>query len=117
MLKSGCAIEKIPERSIEKTAALILMYSVRAVMNMTYTGRLMPGRAVINTSGNRGMAMVILCCQQDENRAPKTLFGEGSGGLPRMAGRAETRSQRRVARSENYLGGAYEAAHPAFKLG
>ena len=44
VLKSGCAIEKIQERSIEKTAALILMYSVIAVMimNMTYAGRLMP---------------------------------------------------------------------------
>ncbi|GHU12921.1 IS4 family transposase [Spirochaetia bacterium] len=44
VLKSGCALEKIPERSIEKTATLILMYSIIAVMimNMTYAGRLMP---------------------------------------------------------------------------
>jgi hypothetical protein len=44
VLKSGCAIEKIQERSIEKTATLILMYSVIAVMimNLTYAGRLMP---------------------------------------------------------------------------
>jgi hypothetical protein len=44
VLKSGCAIEKIQERSIEKTTALILMYSIIAVMimNMTYMGRLKP---------------------------------------------------------------------------
>jgi hypothetical protein len=44
VLKSGCAIEKIQERSIEKTATLILMYSIIAsmIMNMTYAGRLMP---------------------------------------------------------------------------
>jgi hypothetical protein len=32
VLKSGCAVEKIQERSIEKTATLILMYSIIAVM-------------------------------------------------------------------------------------
>jgi hypothetical protein len=44
VLKSGCAIEKLQERSIDKTAALILMYSIIAVMilNMTYMGRLKP---------------------------------------------------------------------------
>jgi hypothetical protein len=45
VLKSGCAIEKLQERSIDKTAALIMMYSVIAVMilNLTYAGRLTPG--------------------------------------------------------------------------
>ncbi|GHV44603.1 hypothetical protein AGMMS49546_28850 [Spirochaetia bacterium] len=44
VLKSGCTIEKLQERSIERTTTLILMYSVIAVMilNMTYTGRLTP---------------------------------------------------------------------------
>ncbi|GHV93575.1 hypothetical protein AGMMS50268_40780 [Spirochaetia bacterium] len=44
VLKSGCAIEKIQERSVERTTTLILMYSVIAVMilNMTYAGRLTP---------------------------------------------------------------------------
>ncbi|GHT71699.1 hypothetical protein FACS1894110_25170 [Spirochaetia bacterium] len=44
VLKSGCAIEKLQERSIERTTMLILMYSVIAVMilNMTYAGRLTP---------------------------------------------------------------------------
>ncbi|MDR1105458.1 MAG: IS4 family transposase [Treponema sp.] len=44
VLKSGCAIEKLQERSIEKTVALILMYSIIAgkILNMTYMGRLKP---------------------------------------------------------------------------
>jgi hypothetical protein len=44
VLKSGCAIEKLQERSIDKTMALILMYSIIAVMilNMTYAARLAP---------------------------------------------------------------------------
>jgi hypothetical protein len=44
VLKSGCAIEKLQERSIDKTTSLILMYSIIAVMilNMTYIGRLKP---------------------------------------------------------------------------
>jgi hypothetical protein len=44
VLKSGCAIEKLQERSIEKTTIMILMYSIIAVriMNITYAGRLTP---------------------------------------------------------------------------
>jgi hypothetical protein len=44
ILKSGCAIEKLQERSVEKTAALILLYSIIAgkILNMTYRGRLKP---------------------------------------------------------------------------
>jgi hypothetical protein len=44
VLKSGCAIEKLQERSIDKSTALILMYSIIAVMilNTTYIGRLKP---------------------------------------------------------------------------
>ncbi|MDR1446207.1 MAG: hypothetical protein LBI90_04845, partial [Treponema sp.] len=42
--KSGCVIEKLQERSIEKSTALIVMYSIIAVMimNMTYAARLTP---------------------------------------------------------------------------
>jgi hypothetical protein len=38
VLKCGCAIEKLRERSIDKTTVLILMYSIIAAMilNMTY---------------------------------------------------------------------------------
>jgi hypothetical protein len=44
VLKSGCAIEKLQERSIDKTTILILMYSIIAVkiLNMTYAARLTP---------------------------------------------------------------------------
>jgi hypothetical protein len=44
VLKSGCAIEKLQERSIEKSTTLIMMYSIIAVkiMNMTYAARLRP---------------------------------------------------------------------------
>jgi hypothetical protein len=44
VLKNGCNIEKLQERSMEKTEFLILMYSVIAVfiMNLTYIARLNP---------------------------------------------------------------------------
>jgi hypothetical protein len=43
-LKSGRGIEKLQERSIDKTLSLILMYSIIAVklLNMTYIGRVNP---------------------------------------------------------------------------
>ncbi|MDR2210305.1 MAG: hypothetical protein LBO65_02390 [Spirochaetaceae bacterium] len=42
VLKSGCAIEKLQEGSMEKTTTLILMYSIIAgkILNMAYAGRL-----------------------------------------------------------------------------
>jgi hypothetical protein len=44
VLKSGCAIEKLQERDMEKTKSLILMYSVIAVfiMNLAYRARVSP---------------------------------------------------------------------------
>jgi hypothetical protein len=44
VLKSGCAIEKLQEQSIDKTVSLILMYSIIAVilLNITYMGRVNP---------------------------------------------------------------------------
>jgi hypothetical protein len=44
VLKGGCGIEKPQERSIDKTATLILMYSIIAmiILNMTYARRLTP---------------------------------------------------------------------------
>ena len=43
-LKSGCAVEKLQERSMEKTTALVLMYSIIAVaiLNITYIARIHP---------------------------------------------------------------------------
>jgi hypothetical protein len=44
VLKSGCKIEKLQERSMERMKALILMYSVIAVyiLNLTYVARINP---------------------------------------------------------------------------
>jgi hypothetical protein len=44
VLKSGCAVEKLQERSVEKMSLLVLMYSIIAVsiMNMTYIARIKP---------------------------------------------------------------------------
>ena len=44
VLKSGCQVEKLQERSINKTTLLVLMYSVIAVaiMNLTYVARIHP---------------------------------------------------------------------------
>jgi hypothetical protein len=44
VLKSGCRVEKLQERSVERTASLVLMYSIIAVfiLNMTYIARINP---------------------------------------------------------------------------
>jgi hypothetical protein len=44
VLKGGCTIEKLKERSMEKTKILVKMYSVIAVfiMNLTYRARFNP---------------------------------------------------------------------------
>ena len=44
VLKSGCAVEKLQERSMEKTTTLVLMYSIIAVaiMNITFIARIHP---------------------------------------------------------------------------
>ena len=44
VLKSGCAVEKLQERTMDKTTLLVLMYSVIAVMimNLTYIARICP---------------------------------------------------------------------------
>jgi hypothetical protein len=44
VLKSGCRVEKLQERSIDHTASVVLMYSIIAVfiLNMTYIARINP---------------------------------------------------------------------------
>ena len=44
VLKSGCTVEKLQERSMEKTTMLVLMYSIiaSAIMNITYVARIHP---------------------------------------------------------------------------
>jgi len=59
-LKYGCAVEKLQERSMDKTTVLVLMYSVIAtfIMNITYMARINPRlpRSV--------------CFEEDEWKAP-----------------------------------------------
>jgi hypothetical protein len=44
VLKSGCAVEKLQERSMEKTTTLVLMYSIiaAAILNITFIARVHP---------------------------------------------------------------------------
>ena len=44
VLKTGCAVEKLQERSMDKTTTLVLMYSIiaAAIMNMTHIARIHP---------------------------------------------------------------------------
>jgi hypothetical protein len=44
VLKSGCTVEKLQERSMEKTTTLVLMYSIiaAAIMNITFIARIHP---------------------------------------------------------------------------
>jgi hypothetical protein len=44
ILKSGCTVEKLQERSMERTATLVLMYSIIAavILNITYIARIYP---------------------------------------------------------------------------
>jgi hypothetical protein len=44
VLKSGCSVEKLQERNVEKTVTLVLMYSIIAtvIMNITYIARIYP---------------------------------------------------------------------------
>ena len=44
VLKSGCAVEKLQERSMERTTKLVLMYSIIAlsIMHITYVARIYP---------------------------------------------------------------------------
>jgi hypothetical protein len=94
VLKSGCAIEKLQERSIEKTTTLILMYSIIAVMilNMTYAARLTP-ELPGSLFGGRGVETAVLCGEQGEERTGEAVHDKRSGRLPGTAGRAETCSK------------------------
>ena len=42
VLKSGCVVEKLQERGMDKTTVLVLMYSIIAafIMNITYIARI-----------------------------------------------------------------------------
>jgi hypothetical protein len=72
VLKSGCGIEKLQERSIEKTMAFIMMYSIIAVMilNMTYTARLTP-EAPCSVLLGEAEWKLLYCVANKEKQEPK----------------------------------------------
>jgi hypothetical protein len=73
-LKSGCAIERLQERSVGKTTALVPMRSILAAMmlDMTYAARLTPDppRPLFlgKTSGNRRIARRTRPSKSQRNR-------------------------------------------------
>jgi hypothetical protein len=75
VLKSGCAIEKLQERSIDKTTALILMYSIVAVMimNMTYAGRLTPDAPCSLLLGEEEWKL-LYCVANKTRKEPKKPY-------------------------------------------
>jgi hypothetical protein len=75
VLKSGCAIEKLQERSIDKTVVLILMYSIIAVMilNMTYAGRLTPEMPCFLFLGEEEWKL-LYCVANKSKKEPKKPY-------------------------------------------
>jgi len=75
VLKSGCAVEKLQERSIEKTTLLVLMYSVIAVaiMNMTYTARVNPKKSC-TMFFEEDEWKVLYCTANKTRRPPKKPY-------------------------------------------
>jgi hypothetical protein len=70
VLKSGCAVEKLQERSMEKTTLLVLMYSIiaTAIMNMTYIARIHP--ALPCTVCFREDEWKVLYCTAHKTKTP-----------------------------------------------
>jgi hypothetical protein len=75
VLKSGCGIEKLQERSIDKTMILILMYSIIAVtiLNMTYAARLRPELPCSLVLGEEEWK-VLYCMANKSKKEPKKPY-------------------------------------------
>jgi hypothetical protein len=75
VLKSGCAVEKLQERSIDKTTVLVLMYSVIAVviMNMTYIARIYP-EAPCTIFFEEEEWKALYCTGNKSKKAPKKPY-------------------------------------------
>jgi hypothetical protein len=75
VLKSGCGIEKLQERSIEKSATLIMMYSIIAVMimNMTYAARLTPDTPCSLLLGETEWKL-LYCVANKTKKEPKKSY-------------------------------------------
>ncbi|MDR2632630.1 MAG: IS4 family transposase [Treponema sp.] len=75
VLKSGCGIEKLQERSIDKTMILILMYSIIAVtiLNMTYAARLTPELPCSLVLGEEEWKL-LYCVANKRKKEPKKPY-------------------------------------------
>jgi hypothetical protein len=75
VLKSGCAVEKLQERSIGKTTLLVLMYSVIAVMimNLTYIARI-AGEKPCTIFFGEDEWKVLYCTANKTKKAPKKPY-------------------------------------------
>jgi len=75
VLKDGCEVEKLQERSINKTTLLVLMYSVIAVliMNMTYIARLEPEKPC-TIFFEEDEWKVLYCAANKTKKAPKKPY-------------------------------------------
>jgi len=69
-LKSGCNIEKIQQRSVQKTVKLILMYSIIAIkiLNMTYLARVSPDESC--TTVFEESEWKVLYCTANKTKVP-----------------------------------------------
>ena len=78
VLKSGCCVEKLQERSIEKTTLLVLMYSIIAVsiMNLTYIARLHP-ELPCSIFFDEDEWRLLYCVSNKTKNAPLKPYGIG----------------------------------------
>jgi hypothetical protein len=75
VLKSGCTVEKLQERSVDKTTLLVLMYSVIAVMimNLTYIARIAPEKPCTIFFEEDEWKM-LYCTANKTKKAPKKPY-------------------------------------------
>jgi hypothetical protein len=106
VLKNGCKIEELQERSMEKMKALILMYSVIAVfiMNLTYIARIHP-ELPCTILFEDDEWKILYCAANRTKKVPDKPYTikEAMDYVGWLGGRAETRSQRWPAGSKNHL--------------
>jgi hypothetical protein len=78
VLKSGCAVEKLQERSVEKMSLLVLMYSIIAVsiLNMTYIARIEP-EAPCTIFFDEEEWKLLYCAGNRKKEEPEKPYGIG----------------------------------------
>ncbi len=89
VLKSGCTVEKLQERSMEKTTMLVLMYSIiaSAIMNITYVARIHP-LLPCTTFFEEDEWKVLYCTANRTKKVPKKPYtiAEAVAYLSRLGG-------------------------------